>query len=111
MEAEESSEITKLQDTLKAEQEAHLNTKRELHQTMMIIAKIPEGFRMMGQGFTGSATELFNYAQLTQNVLNAYWTSFTKNPQEVQKRIAGANQQQQQQQDQQQGQQQQPPIN
>lgn len=100
MEAEES-EITKLQEMLKAEQEAHLNTKRELHQTMMLMAKIPEGFRMMGQGFTGSANELFNYAQMTQNVLNGYWMNFTKNPQEVQKRIAGTDQQQQQQQQQQ----------
>lgn len=107
MSAEEKSEITKLQDTLKAEQEAHLNTKRQLHQTMMLIAKIPEGFRTMGQGFTGSANELFTYAQLTQNVLNGYWAIFSKNSQEVQKEIVN-NQQQQQSGEQQQQQQ---PIN
>ena len=75
---EEKSEITKLQEALIAEQQMHMATKKELHAAMMLIQRIPTAFQLMGQGFTTSASELFNYSQAMQVVLNQYYQNFAK---------------------------------
>jgi len=84
---EEKSEITKLQEALKAEQDAHIETKRELHATMMFVQRIPQAFQMMGQGFTSSASELFNYSQAVQTMLSAYYQRFAQYSSDQQQNI------------------------